>query len=269
MLASLLDRVNRARRKLKCERSGAIYRGQRIGPIRQDGTKGWGLCPQLFRANCKSAPLKAERNYYENFVSYAGSQIERGKSSWEILAEMQHHGAHTRLLDWSESLAVGMYFAVMYQPTKERDNPCIWVSNAYRFNQWTLRKCKYKSDLGIPETTNLPPTTVNFCVPSYPTFDYAKTIFRKDMEWPFEHPFVMESPYTTSRLRAQKGLFTVHGTNISNVENIMAEFVEPVVLTHEEVSAVKQHLSDMGLDHYSFFPNLDGLAETLNEAYFR
>jgi hypothetical protein len=182
---------------------------------------------------------------------------------------MQHHGAFTRLLDWSESLAAALYFAVLYDPDKIRDNPCIWVSNAYRLNQFTLRKCKDKPRWHIPDVKNIPPTTVNFCVPNYPRFDYATVLFAHEFEWPFEYPFVMESPYSNSRLRAQKGLFTVHGTNTVGLEAMMPSFVQPVILANEEIDAVRAHLKDMGVTHYSFFPDFDGLAQTLNETYFK
>lgn len=269
-IKSILDKIEKEKTHLNCEMQGAIFRGQRIGSQIELGKEGWSLKPQLIREKhrARGKPKDIEKNLYECFISNGGSQIDRGKSSWEVLAEMQHHGVYTRLLDWTESLATALYFAVQYQPWKDRNFPCIWIANAYTLTQHALENCSTKAALGIPGS-GVTPRVVNFCVPEYPKFDYAETIFNPNISWPFDHPFVMEAPYTNVRLRSQKGLFSVHGNKPEGVERSMNKFVRPITLTPDEEKAAKAFIKDLGINHYTYFPDLDGLAMALNEVYFK
>lgn len=54
---------------------------------------------------------------------------------FEWLCLMQHHGAPTRVLDWSESVMIALYFAVC-DPTADCDG-VVWALNAGRLNEIT------------------------------------------------------------------------------------------------------------------------------------
>jgi len=53
-----------------------------------------------------------EQNLYYEFKSRAASLLPHPVDSWDVLFRMQHHGVPTRLLDWSESFAAALFFAL-------------------------------------------------------------------------------------------------------------------------------------------------------------
>lgn len=98
--------------------------------------KEYGLIPSIFRNSEKwneqySSVTKLENNLFYDFCSYADG-ILNIKHEWDIVFKMQHHGIPTRLLDWTESIGVALYFALMF--SEETNQPCIWVLDPYKLN---------------------------------------------------------------------------------------------------------------------------------------
>src|SRR5215472_16502462 len=96
--------------------------------------KQWELVPSIARIG--GFDRETEDNIREEFATRAPalSRFEPlPTNDWDLYFLMQHYGAPTRLLDWTESPTIALYFAV-------RDNPghydsAVWMLSPYELNR--------------------------------------------------------------------------------------------------------------------------------------
>ncbi|MGD2034208.1 MAG: FRG domain-containing protein [Bacteroidales bacterium] len=99
------------------------------------------LTPKIFRENYTHEFHKAfkpdfELQTVENFKRYSPSILDSlpdydDNLSWLFI--MQHHGFPTRLLDWSESILVALFFTVAKNPSEDGK---IWTMLPWGHTNW-------------------------------------------------------------------------------------------------------------------------------------
>jgi len=111
--------------------------------FRGHGNVSWSLVPNLYRARTAIAGVGA--GYYseaillEKFRLRAPMFLERlPATDWEWLFLMQHYGLPTRLLDWTESSLIALYFAI--RDHTDKADAAVWVMNPWWLNCQTFGK---------------------------------------------------------------------------------------------------------------------------------
>src|SRR4029078_9234530 len=96
------------------------------------------LLPGLARFDWPSDDKRAdtEQSVYFDFVTRAGDSLSQNSDPWAHIFAMQHFGLHTRLLDWTETLGVAIYFALK----SGSGNAAVWMLDPYALNKQTLNR---------------------------------------------------------------------------------------------------------------------------------
>ena len=113
--------------KSRCEASGnraeLLFRGQRSDKP---------LLPKIARLALNGSLKQVEKLMLDEFRRACLPLTEfQPENNWDLLALAQHHGLPTRLLDWSFSALIALWFAVQNEPAKDKngnlENGVVWV----------------------------------------------------------------------------------------------------------------------------------------------
>jgi hypothetical protein len=233
----------------------------------------WTLSPGLLR-NVKPYKSKlitkevweVESDLYYEFRSRARVLHNENMSDWDVLFTMQHHKVRTRLLDWTEMIGVAVYFALFdYDASRLKEDclPCIWLFNPYTFNE------HYHGSRDLWDPENLDYYDGSNSSYSELLLGIHGSEGGKMFYW--DEPIALYPLRKNDRLTSQGGYFTIHGNNILPIEDLpnKDQFLRQVFLPHEAVEDARRFLGQAGINDFTMFPDLDGLAKYLNSKYFR
>jgi hypothetical protein len=174
---------------------------------------------------------------------------------WLFLA--RHAGLPTRLLDWSESALIALYFAL------KETKPVVWMLNPLDLNDLS---CTVVSTLR-PRQFPLPwhdpgGGTVN------PAFENLRGAWEENSRGVLL-PVAIYPTYVHSRLRGQRSCFTIHGTEKRALDSLLAgkPILKRYVIDPACRQAMRSELAVLAITDSVVFPDLDGLANELRERF--
>ena len=169
---------------------------------------------------------------------------------FQWLALMQHHGAPTRLLDFTWSPYVAAFFAL----ERATGEAAVWALNPSELGSHGKGKESAKTRITLPEMD--PRTPGNF-----------KRYFLKGDQ---AFIWVGEPDTMNRRLIAQSGTFAMPGVLNVPLEDILSRYPDPedkiakFVLPFESVrNTGLRELYRMNITYATLFPDLDGLARSM------
>lgn len=236
------------------------------------------LADYWYRGVAKKSYLPLPKIYWKNamkhesalehffLVSYKSYIENTNLTAWEIFALMQHHGLPTRLLDWSESALIALYFALTSEPSSTAYR-AVWVLNPYELNKSSIGTATLycpailnNRNIDIDgKSTNidsyLPP---NLSPPSCNTLP--------------DTPLAIHSTQHLKRVSSQKGCFTIHGEKKNSIDTYLTDaddfhMIKVDARTKKSRNKMLDVLASMGVDEEFIFQDLDSLCSKIKREY--
>ena len=204
----------------------------------------WKLIPSLVRS--RKQWVSDEGLLMARFKQNALPLVPPGSrtdTEWDWLLLMQHHGAKTRLLDWTENPLAGLYFAVA-DPTK-RDG-CVWVLDPEGLNK--------KAALA---STDPIPTLEDKSLQVYRPSELAQAVagFTRP-------PVAVLAMRMFPRLVAQAGVFTLVHRVLTPLEDFEdGRYVGRILIPGSAKNTIRTDLYDIGVTRLALFPELESVAK--------
>lgn len=187
----------------------------------------------------------ATENYHYSLFKRMGHLLHK-ESDWNLLFIMQHHGVRTRLLDWTESFAISLYFATTNWDFNKKDC-AIWILDPLKLNKLTLDK-----------------EIFYFPKENYEDFiGYEKSFY--------ENSLAVYPLRNSTRISTQQGMFTMQGTTAIPLEEedegqlFEKNILKKITLSKSVRKDIELYLKHSGITHYTVYPDLDGLAKSVND----
>lgn len=225
-----------------------------VESIKEDSEKIGNFAELLFRGQKEDKPLLPKlgrlrlHGEIENIEQLMLEEFKRGviplsefkpEDDWDLLALAQHHGLPTRLLDWTYSSLIALWFAVCDAPQKNEagdyENAVVWVLNADVED--------FRTD-----TQRLGPLS-----------NKITKIYRPKV--------------VSRRISAQAGAFTVHkineGGKIIQFERNKryGKKLTKIIIPSSQFNPLRKNLNLLGINNSTVFPDLDGFCKHLERRF--
>ncbi len=238
----------------RCQEDGWIYRGQRDSKKALKTTLER-ACENYYRSPKKPKDIEKRllREFQRKYHHYS-QHVPDSRNTLEWLSLMQHHGAPTRLLDFTYSFYVAAYFAL-----EEAEEDCaVWAINY----EWSVQESGDKFKKGTDEWKFLN----RFISEKEKAF---KKVFMRTKPKKFACP---QNPFRLNeRLTIQKGVFMCPGNVASSFEDNLRSLngynkeqnIKKIIISQQFRGEALDMLYDMNITRGTLFPGLDGFAQSL------
>lgn len=238
-LVKVLQRVSR-------NKPAVWFRGQSVAS--------WKLRPSIMRPPYSfSSEVGLLKRFKQNAVPLIDS-VPVNEADWLFL--MQHHRVPTRLLDWTESPLVALYFAVASSVERKHDSKdaALWCLFPHFLNH--LVGVRMDSNDDIP------------CFGHEEVLDGYLPSRASGITTASPKPIALIAPRPFRRLHVQQGVFTLFHRNETALEELEDSKGKVTHLVKLRIPAaakpkLRKELNLLQIDRLALFPELENVADRI------
>lgn len=211
----------------------------------------WPLMPNIYRSSLFEDESSIRLEFRRRALQLITGHIPADEWQWYFL--MQHHGAPTRLLDWTDSALVALFFAISSNipgETSVNGNAAVWILNPWGLND------AVSGDARVLETNW---QAASPYLPPLPNGELEPRL-----------PMAIDPPHFTSRVAVQRSHFTVFGSIERGLERVAKRhknLLAKIVIKRSAIQEMRLDLTTCGIRDTAVFPDLEGLSRELIRFY--
>jgi len=237
------------------------------------------LVPKLYRVyndpdsnEVYTYALNLEGNIKSEFAIRSVPYFQRENikyNNWNCYFLMQHYGLETRLLDWTESALIALFFAIENLNIKE--DCVVWLLNPHRLNKFTTRELhpeKIEVESIISPSDNHP-TDLHNTVKGMDLYELAKKYLNLDFDEKKFYPYALFPPILDNRMNTQSSCFTIFGNVVNGLLSIdkSDHFLNYIRIDGSRKRQIKEELRWLGISQKTIYPDLEGLSKSISDKY--
>lgn len=237
-VSSFVNQVNKVRDQWDIHASDVWYRGTASQTYKlQPGTVWRGV---------------EHHNLVQDFLLHYEAYSEKSiQDPWSLYALMQHYGLPTRLLDWTKSALIALYFA-LEETNKHGDGNKRIV---YMMAPLDLNK-KVRDESFVYNVAQ-----------SRDFYNYLPwELSDGEHDLPTE-PMAIYIPNNNKRIQSQQGAFTVHGSSDESIEDFFVnnelERIVKFVISEPNHYKMQQELYTLGYKEDDIYQDLNSLSRRI------